>query len=921
MLKLVSLKASGFKRLDLQDKITFPDGGMLIHGRNESGKSTIMEAIHYALYGFALRPTKRAGKQDLISYGKPSAIIELEFSIDDDEYQIRREIKRKGANVHVLNKRDKSGNLSRVTNNATPVNKHILEILHGIDSDALLNSCLVEQKELGKLEAANKQDRIKAMSNLLNLEEFVDAREALRKDRSNLEKTSKDTQLRLQEAKQGTEIYLEAEENKSKAEERLATIVQEKKDSESRLEELEKELVILAEMKNLKTSADSQLLVLDGKKTQSTSINASLEEANRAEDTLKELDEKIPEAEKELNQSKENLDSLELLIGWNRELGEAKSNHKLSELGLEEAERKQFEAAGASEKLVEMVGKIEEHSPARKAEELLPTVINHINELKKAVTVDTELESEYKEVQERLVDLSDSQEKAQQFTAEEQNLDEKIEAAQQKRNISFGALGLGVGGLVAYNIIPILALLGIVLLIIGAVLYQQGNTQEFTQRKKELRSQREEIMGELSRVKEYTDSLKTLEKEIEETKASISRLEYQVNDIKKQLPEKPRTYSKLLNLNNEESVEVTRKAIQDDIKELALLEAQERNVKELAENLEDYTTKMETARAEVEKHQGYVDELQGKILKKETDTGVSVKLENEVRETHSATKVNLAELHSTKEQVLDNLKRKPELEKSLQSIEVEIQGLEKEIEENNSKITKLGDTNGLRLEDEPVKQSEKEDTQQKLARLGAEETAETEKGQNATERMKKNAKHKEEYSLLLEESERETFRLEAMRLAVTLLELTRNGIMSGIKQNVEKNMMQFLPALTDNRYNRAQIDDERYVIEVWNKEARTWKGKGVFSGATQDQFSLALRLAFAISTIPSTKGARPGFIFLDEPLSGFDTQRRDGFMLLLREELTKHFPQIIVISHIEALREDFQHHLTLDSGKIIEVQR
>ena len=165
------------------------------------------------------------------------------------------------------------------------------------------------------------------------------------------------------------------------------------------------------------------------------------------------------------------------------------------------------------------------------------------------------------------------------------------------------------------------------------------------------------------------------------------------------------------------------------------------------------------------------------------------------------------------------------------------------------------------------------------------------------------------------------FQLDSMKKAVKLLDTTRDAIMGGVKQNVEKNMMQFLPALTDNRYNMAQIDETNYRINVYDREAKHWRGKGVFSGATQDQFSLALRLAFAISTIPQTRGARPGFIFLDEPLSGFDAQRRDGFMLLLKEELSKHFHQIIVISHIEELREDFQHHITLDSGKIIEVQR
>ncbi len=60
--------------------------------------------------------------------------------------------------------------------------KQILEILHGIDSDALLNSCLVEQKRLDNIENSNKQERIKAMSSLLNMEAFVDAREKLRKD-------------------------------------------------------------------------------------------------------------------------------------------------------------------------------------------------------------------------------------------------------------------------------------------------------------------------------------------------------------------------------------------------------------------------------------------------------------------------------------------------------------------------------------------------------------------------------------------------------------------------------------------------------------------------------------------------------------------------------------------------------------------
>ena len=267
------------------------------------------------------------------------------------------------------------------------------------------------------------------------------------------------------------------------------------------------------------------------------------------------------------------------------------------------------------------------------------------------------------------------------------------------------------------------------------------------------------------------------------------------------------------------------------------------------------------------------------------------------------------------------MKRKPELEASINSVDDEIQELSKQLEAFTNQLDGLREEHGLEIGDEPGKQAQQVLRLKKVASLETEEKEKNLTVTESTERMERTSKLQEEYPVLVEEAEGEVFRLEALRRAVILLDTTRDGIMGGIKTNVEKNMMQFLPTLTGNRYSMARIDEERYIIEVYDREAKNWRGKGVFSGATQDQFSLALRLAFAISTIPNTRGARPGFIFLDEPLSGFDTQRREGFMLLLREELSKHFQQIIVISHIEALRDEFHHHLSLESGRIVKVQR
>jgi exonuclease SbcC len=921
MFMLTSLKASGFKRLDLQDKMGFPDGRMLVHGRNESGKSTILEAIHYALYGFALRPTKRAGKEDLICYGKSSAVIELEFSIDDAEYQIRRELKRKGSNVHILNRRDGDGSLSRVTRGATAVNSHILEILHGIDSDALLNSCLVEQKELGKLEASNKQDRIKAMSSLLNLEEFIDARDSIRKDRSNLDKTHSGTMLRLQEAKRASEAYTEAETRKTQAEKRLVVIGNEMVKTKAALEGLEKDLDIISEMKETKARIDSTQLVLNGKQDERKIIEASLEEANRAQETLKDLEQQILEAEILKKSESDRLAALDELIIFDKGLNEGRSELRLSTIKLEDATKKQSEAQEATDHLVDISAGIEEYTPAKAADETLSSVIGMIRTFTEAKSVETRIQTESEEAHERLAQLSTSESTINRLSVEEDRIEKALKSAQQNKIRSVGAIGFGVACLVAYSINVIFVILGVILLSVGAYLTQKGSSEGLNEAKKELRAQRECIIGDIARINEYSDSIKDLQRRAEENREEISEVKAKITKKLKDFPRTPRAYSEIFNLKDIDSIEVIRSAIQEDLRQLARLETDKQNIGGTAEKLDQLSEALTKTKDENVSLQKLVNEFQKEIVARESASGVTLDQQETIREAYSEATMRLTELTSTKTQVEENLKRKPELEASINSIDGEIKELTVQMEEFTITLDGLREEHGLEMGDERGKQDQKEAYIKKTASLETEENQKKRTITESTESMERTSKLQEEYPVLVEEAEGEEFRLEAMRRAVILLDTTRDGIMGSIKTNVEKNMMQFMPTLTGNRYSMARIDEERYIIEVYDREAKNWRGKGVFSGATQDQFSLALRLAFAISTIPNTRGARPGFIFLDEPLSGFDTQRREGFMLLLREELSKHFQQIIVISHIEALRDEFHHHISLESGRIVKVQR
>ncbi|MES0325434.1 MAG: hypothetical protein ABUK18_06095, partial [Candidatus Bathyarchaeia archaeon] len=423
------------------------------------------------------------------------------------------------------------------------------------------------------------------------------------------------------------------------------------------------------------------------------------------------------------------------------------------------------------------------------------------------------------------------------------------------------------------------------------------------------------------RINEYRDSINDLQRRAEENREEISKVKAKITKKLKDFPRTPRAYSELFDLKDIGSIEEIRSAIQEDLQQLALLEAEKLNIGGTAEKLDQYTEALAKTKDENVSLQKRVDEVQNKIAVKESATGVSIDKQEAIRGAHSRSDRRLTELTSTKAQVEENLKRKPELEASINSVDDEIQELSKQLEAFTNQLDGLREEHGLEIGDEPGKQAQQVLRLKKVASLETEEKEKNLTVTESTERMERTSKLQEEYPVLVEEAEGEVFRLEALRRAVILLDTTRDGIMGGIKTNVEKNMMQFLPTLTGNRYSMARIDEERYIIEVYDREAKNWRGKGVFSGATQDQFSLALRLAFAISTIPNTRGARPGFIFLDEPLSGFDTQRREGFMLLLREELSKHFQQIIVISHIEALRDEFHHHLSLESGRIVKVQR
>jgi exonuclease SbcC len=134
------------------------------------------------------------------------------------------------------------------------------------------------------------------------------------------------------------------------------------------------------------------------------------------------------------------------------------------------------------------------------------------------------------------------------------------------------------------------------------------------------------------------------------------------------------------------------------------------------------------------------------------------------------------------------------------------------------------------------------------------------------------------------------------------------------RPGVEAYMEEILPSLTSGRYKAVMLDED-FRVQVFDPEAGEYRPKDVFSGGTEDQFLLAMRLAFALALMPEVKGTTPQFLWLDEPLGSSDEVRRSGIVEYLSVNLARLFSQIFIVSHVGGLEEQIPNVIRLENGK------
>lgn len=184
-MKLHRLKLENYRRHS-STEIEFGDGLTALVGQNGSGKSTILEAIGFALFGAAATRTGKELLRNEDAAHSDAVAVELSFTLADSAYEVRRELRGKNLTPSAT-----------VIVNGTPVvapgsgsdgaATAELQRRIGMDRDAFFTTVVARQKELNKLAELGPVDRKRMLLRMLNVDAVDGAINMARGKRRNSE--------------------------------------------------------------------------------------------------------------------------------------------------------------------------------------------------------------------------------------------------------------------------------------------------------------------------------------------------------------------------------------------------------------------------------------------------------------------------------------------------------------------------------------------------------------------------------------------------------------------------------------------------------------------------------------------------------------------------------------------------------------
>ena len=142
----------------------------------------------------------------------------------------------------------------------------------------------------------------------------------------------------------------------------------------------------------------------------------------------------------------------------------------------------------------------------------------------------------------------------------------------------------------------------------------------------------------------------------------------------------------------------------------------------------------------------------------------------------------------------------------------------------------------------------------------------------------------------------------------------RADLNTGLRPEIAEHASSYIRELTDGRYSDLELDDQYNIIALADGVPRP-----VISGGEEDLANLVLRLAIS-EMIADRAGQSFSLLILDEVFGSLDETRRHNVVGLLKR-LQDRFDQVILITHIEEVRDWVDHALSVSYDENTGISR
>lgn len=449
----LKLSFESFNSYANKTSIDFEDfssnGIFLITGPTGSGKTTIFDAIKYALYGEASGEDRKniSNFSDFANLESPSTVIfeflqrGVKYRIERiSSYQVSKKNKTPESDKKTPNKKTTvnfyqliGGEEKLLASNATKVNEEVQNLL-GIDKNQFSQIVMIAQGDFSKILTAKGSDREILLRNIFNTEVYQQLQERLKADTSQLEKEHEknlanaknalqDINLNDQEQSDKVLEYLDNEktilshldEIRTFIEEQNSTLNEEAQSLDSKAEKLSdkkdaftQDLALVQSNQKIKDQISACNEYLDLHKPILDQKKSAYDQAKKNESEIERLRSDIPKLEEKIHRydsASEKVESIELEIST---LDSQLLEHKKQ---IELLDKKSTETQTLQNGLKEKKQRLEENSnKLTEIDRLISEIEQTVKRKKNADAYLKELEEEQVALEELAVKYNHSEE-------------------------------------------------------------------------------------------------------------------------------------------------------------------------------------------------------------------------------------------------------------------------------------------------------------------------------------------------------------------------------------------------------------------------------------------------------------------------------------------------------------------------------